>query len=129
MKLKTEKLEKLITENMVSNYANVSGDFNPIHLDDEYAKNTEFKNKIVHGMLLISNINEIMYLNFDDNWNKKCSLKIKFRSPLFVNSKLITNLKIKKIDKNNDGTLYTCEVMCNDVDGNILISGIASVLV
>ena len=55
MKLKTEKLEKLITENMVSNYANVSGDFNPIHLDDEYAKNTEFKNKIVHGMLLISN--------------------------------------------------------------------------
>ncbi|MEC7270615.1 MAG: MaoC/PaaZ C-terminal domain-containing protein [Chloroflexota bacterium] len=129
MKLKTEKLEKLITENMVSNYANVSGDFNPIHLDDEYAKNTEFKNKIVHGMLLISNINEIMYLNFDDNWNKKSSLKIKFRSPLFVNSKLITNLKIKKIDKNNDGTLYTCEVMCNDVDGNILISGIASVLV
>ena len=129
MKLKTEKTEKLITENMVSNYANVSGDFNPIHLDDEYAKNTEFKNKIVHGMLLISNINEIMYLNFDDNWNKKGSLKIKFRSPLFVNSKLITNLKIKKIDKNNDGTLYTCEVMCNDVDGNILISGIASVLV
>ena len=129
MKLKTEKLEKLITENMVSNYANVSGDFNPIHLDDEYAKNTEFKNKIVHGMLLISNINEIMHLNFDDNWNKKGSLKIKFRSPLFVNSKLITNLKIKKIDKNNDGTLYTCEVMCNDVDGNILISGIASVLV
>jgi len=129
MKLKKEKLEKLITENMVSNYANVSGDFNPIHLDDEYAKNTEFKNKIVHGMLLISNINEIMYLNFDDNWNKKGSLKIKFRSPLFVNSKLITNLKIKKIDKNNDGTLYTCEVMCNDVDGNILISGIASVLV
>ena len=129
MKLKTEKLEKLITANMVSNYANVSGDFNPIHLDDEYAKNTEFKNKIVHGMLLISNINEIMYLNFDDNWNKKGSLKIKFRSPLFVNSKLITNLKIKKIDKNNDGTLYTCEVMCNDVDGNILISGIASVLV
>ena len=128
MKLKTEKLEKLITENMVSNYANVSGDFNPIHLDDEYAKNTEFKNKIVHGMLLISNINEIMYLNFDDNWNKKGSLKIKFRSPLFVNSKLITNLKIKKIDKNNDGTLYTCEVMCNDVEGNILISGIASVL-
>ena len=63
------------------------------------------------------------------NWNKKSSLKIKFRSPLFVNSKLITNLKIKKIDKNNDGTLYTCEVMCNDVDGNILISGIASVLV
>ena len=40
-----------------------------------------------------------------------------------------TNLKIKKFDKNKDGTLYTCEVMCNDDDDNILISGIASVLV
>ena len=39
------------------------------------------------------------------------------------------SLGSKKIDKNNDGTLYTCEVMCNDVDGNILISGISSVLV
>ena len=56
-------------------------------------------------------------------------LKIKFRNPLPVNSNLETNLKIKKLDKNKDGTLYTCEVMCNDHDGNILISGIASVLV
>ena len=32
-------------------------------------------------------------------------------------------------NKNNDGTLYTCEVMCNDDDGNVLISGITSVLV
>ena len=61
MKLKIEKIEKIISENMVRNYANVSGDFNPIHLDYEYAKNTEFKNKIAHGMLLISNINEIMF--------------------------------------------------------------------
>ena len=129
MKLKIEKIEKFISENMVKDYANVSGDFNPIHLDDEYAKSTEFKNKIVHGMLLISNINEIMHINFNNNWNKSGSLKIKFRNPLFVNSKLITNLKIKKIDKNNVGTLYTCEVMCNDDDGNMMISGITSVLV
>ena len=121
MELKIEKIEKIISENMVRNYANVSGDFNPIHLDYEYAKNTEFKNKIVHGMLLISNINEIMFKNFNQYWNKNGSLKIKFSSPLLVTSKLI--------DKNNDGTLYTCEVMCNDDDGNILISGITSVLV
>ena len=43
-----------------------------------------------------------MFKNFNQHWNKNGSLKIKFRSPLFVNSKLITNIKIKKIDKNND---------------------------
>ena len=129
MELKIKSIKKLISEKMVQDYAEVSGDFNPIHLDENYAKKTEFKNKIVHGMLLISNITEIMFKNFGNSWNKNGTLKIKFRNPLPVNSNLETNLKIKKFDKNKDGTLYTCEVMCNDHDGNILISGIASVLV
>ena len=129
MELKIKSIKKLISEKMVRDYAEVSGDFNPIHLDENYAKKTEFKNKIVHGMLLISNITEIMFKNFGNSWNKNGTLKIKFRNPLPVNSNLETNLKIKKFDKNKDGTLYTCEVMCNDHDGNILISGIASVLV
>ena len=129
MELKVKSIKKLISEKMVQDYAEVSGDFNPIHLDEDYAKKTEFKNKIVHGMLLISNITEIMVKNFGNSWSKNGTLKIKFRNPLPVNSNLETNLKIKKFDKNKDGTLYTCEVMCNDHDGNILISGIASVLV
>ena len=129
MELKIKSIKKLISEKMVRDYAEVSGDFNPIHLDENYAKKTEFKNKIVHGMLLISNITEIMFKNFGNSWSKNGTLKIKFRNPLPVNSNLETNLKIKKFDKNKDGTLYTCEVMCNDDDDNILISGIASVLV
>jgi acyl dehydratase len=129
MELKIKSIKKFISEKMVQGYAEVSGDFNPIHLDEDYAKKTEFKNKIVHGMLLISNITEIMAENFGNSWSKKGALKIKFRNPLPVNSNLETILKIKKIDKNKDGTLYTCEVMCNDQDDNILISGIASVLV
>lgn len=129
MELKIKSIKKLISEKMVQDYAEVSGDFNPIHLDENYAKKTDFKNKIVHGMLLISNITEIMFKNFGNSWNESGALKIKFRNPLPVNSSLITNLKIIKFDKNNDGTLFTCEVMCNDYDGNILISGIASVLV
>ncbi len=129
MELKYKTIKKFISDVKVQEYAEVSGDFNPIHLDDNYAKKTDFKNKIVHGMLLISNINELMIKNFNSSWNKSGSLKIKFRNPLIVNSKLITKGKIKKIDKNNDGTLYTCEVMCKDEDDNILINGIASVLV
>lgn len=129
MELKYKTIKKFISDVKVQEYAEVSGDFNPIHLDDNYAKKTDFKNKIAHGMLLISNINELMIKNFNSSWNKSGALKIKFRNPLIVNSKLITKGKIKKIDKNNDGTLYTCEVMCKDEDDNILINGIASVLV
>ena len=99
MELKIKSIKKLISEKMVQDYAEVSGDFNPIHLDEDYARETEFKNKIVHGMLLISNITEIMVKNFGNSWSKNGALKIKFRNPLPVNSNLVTNLKIKKFDK------------------------------
>ena len=78
MELKIKSIKKLISERMVQDYAEVSGDYNPIHLDEDYAKKTEFKNKIVHGMLLISNITEIMFKNFGNSWNKKGTLKMKF---------------------------------------------------
>ena len=76
MELKIKSIKKLISERMVQDYAEVSGDYNPIHLDEDYAKKTEFKNKIVHGMLLISNITEIMFKNFGNSWNKNGTLKM-----------------------------------------------------
>ena len=43
-----------ISESMVDDFAKVSGDFSPIHMDDKYAKSTSFGKRVVHGMLLAS---------------------------------------------------------------------------
>jgi len=122
---KLKSVEKVITKEMVINYSNTSGDHNPIHIDDDYAKNTDFKGTIVHGMFLISSISEMLIKNIGENWAKSGKLKIKFKNPLRVGEKIITEGKISKIVKDNDRTLTTCEVMCSDNDRKILISGTA----
>ena len=42
----------LITQDMITKYAEVTGDYNPIHVDEEYAKKTKFGKCIAHGMLM-----------------------------------------------------------------------------
>ena len=53
-----------ITQSMVDDFAKISGDFNPIHMNEEFAKSTKFGGKIVHGMLLASFLSRMvgMYL-------------------------------------------------------------------
>lgn len=118
-------INKMISKDMVLNYSEVSGDRNPIHIDESFAKNTDFGGIIAHGMLLISSISEMLILNFGIPWAESGRLKIKFRKPLPVGEEINTKGKISKIDNNNDGSLITCEVMCTDKDANILISGTA----
>ena len=48
----TKEFQIKITESLVDEFAKLSGDFSPIHMDDEYAKSTKFKGRVVHGMLL-----------------------------------------------------------------------------
>ena len=60
---KTYETRITITEEMVENFARATGDYNPIHMDEDYARGTIFKTRVVHGMLhagLISGIVEYL---------------------------------------------------------------------
>jgi len=120
-------VNKKIDKKMVEDYADISGDHNPIHLNSDYAKDTIFNHTIAHGMLLISSISEMMLLNFNYQWTESGKLKIKFRNPLYVGESMNCKGKITKIETDNDRTLVTSEVMCTNEEGKILISGIATI--
>jgi len=120
-------VNKKIDKKMVEDYADISGDHNPIHLNPDYAKDTIFNHTIAHGMLLISSISEMMLLNFNYQWTESGKLKIKFRNPLYVGESMNCKGKITKIETDNDRTLVTSEVMCTNEEGKILISGIATI--
>lgn len=49
-----EKFSITVTEQMVDDFAKISGDYNPIHMNEEYAKQTKFSKRICHGMLISS---------------------------------------------------------------------------
>ena len=54
------KFSKTISESDIYQFAGVTGDFNPAHVDEEYAKNTYFKTRIAHGMLTASFISTVI---------------------------------------------------------------------
>ena len=57
----TNKLDIKITQEMINDYAEASKDYNPIHIDEEFASKSLFKSRIAHGMLTISIIMEYLY--------------------------------------------------------------------
>ena len=53
---------------MINDYASASKDFNPIHIDENFAKKTPFKKRIAHGMLSLSIIMEYLYKYYSKDW-------------------------------------------------------------
>lgn len=95
----TATFDKTFTNKDVEDFARLSGDFNPLHTDESYAKTTQFKKPIIHGMLVGSLCSTLlgMYLP-----GKKClyiSQTLSFKNPVFVGDKLTVtgNVKTKSV--------------------------------
>jgi 3-hydroxybutyryl-CoA dehydratase len=74
-------VEKRITQAMINAYADASGDHNPIHVDETFAKATPFGGTIAHGMLTLAAISEMMAGAFGKRWLAAGKLKVRFRAP------------------------------------------------
>ena len=56
----TASFSKTITEHDVNAFAGLSGNFNPVHVDEEFARNTRFKGRIAHGLLAAGLISTVI---------------------------------------------------------------------
>ena len=94
-----KKLEliRVFTENEVKLYALLTGDNNPIHLDEKFSQNTRFKTRICHGMLIGALFSTIIGTNFPMAIYLKQNLQ--FMSPVFLNEEIKSTVLIKEITK------------------------------
>ena len=65
---------------MLNAYADASGDYNPIHIDEAFAKTTPMGGTIAHGMLVLSFISEMMTGAFRTAWLSTGTLEVRFRA-------------------------------------------------
>ena len=110
--LKSKK-NKIIQSN-VNNYAKASGDLNPIHLNESFAKKSIFKNTIAHGMMIGGILSEMLFAEYSYLWLSKSSIDIKFKAPVYMNEEIMTygeviknednKLKIDLVVQKNNGT-------------------------
>jgi 3-hydroxybutyryl-CoA dehydratase len=111
----------LITEQIVEDFAKVSQDFNAIHMDDEYAKKSNFKGRIVHGMLLGGYISNIIANDYPGEGSIYLNQTMFFLNPCYIGDEveviveLIEQVKSKyrlsTVVKNNNDIYITGEAL------------------
>ena len=116
-------LEKLITQEQIEKYARASGDFNPIHIDAEFAAASQFGSTIAHGMMVAALISEMMTLAFGELWARNGGMKIRFRSPVRPGQRVTATGSVRRVTASDDGDRVSCAVSIVTDDGETAIAG------
>ena len=123
----SKKFQVIITESMVNDFAKISGDFSPIHMDEEYAKSTTFKKRVVHGMLLASFFSRIDGMYLPGKHALYFSQNIEFRNPCFIGDTLTIESVV--IDKSISTKILKIESKIMNQKNEILLYGEGRVIV
>ena len=121
-------IKKTISQAHINQYAKASGDFNPIHVDEEFGKNSQFKGNIAHGMMIAATISELMTKTFKLAWYETGTMKIRFKAPVFPEDTITTSGIIQKISVTEEQKHYVqCKVEIFRQSGEIAIQATTSV--
>ena len=115
-----------ITEKIVSDFSVISGDFNPLHMDENYAAKTKFKKRICHGMLLASFFSRLIGMYLPGESALYFSQSLNFISPCFINDKIIVKGEI--IDKNHSTKIITVKTSIINQKNELILDGEAKVM-
>ena len=121
------ELRKAVTQEQINRYAEASGDFNPIHLDAEFAAASSFGRIVAHGMLVLAFLSEMMTTAFGTAWLQSGQLKVRFRAPAYPGDEVTTFGQVTKLTDQEGGRQAVCAVGCRNQQGEELITGEASV--
>lgn len=116
-----------VTDELVRKFAEVSGDYNPIHLDDEFAKTTRFGRRIAHGMLSGAFISAVLGYEFRERKIIYLSQTMKFTAPVYLDDTVTATATVTAIRE--DKGIVTLETICTNQNGEVLVKGEAAVMV
>ena len=121
-----KSFEVVITESMLDDFAKLSGDSNPLHMDENYAKSNNFENRVCHGMLLASFFSRLVGMYIPGENALYFSQSLKFQYPCFVNDRIKIHGEV--IDKSLATKIITLKTTISK-DKHQIVDGIGKVLV
>ena len=117
----TASITRKFTEADVIQYAELSTDKNLIHLDAEYAAKTQFKQRIVHGMLVGSLFSALLGQHLPGEGSIYMAQNMQFKAPVFLDMEVIASVEIIAIHETKP--IVTLKTRCVDESGKTLIEG------
>ncbi len=114
-----------ITEQMINDFSRLSGDYNPLHTDRDYAKTTQFKGVIAHGMITGPLFSRLIGMYLPGMYSLYISQSIFFHKPINIGSNVSVSGEItQKVDSTDVVKIST---QIKDSTGLVLVSGEAMV--
>ncbi|MEQ1763474.1 MAG: MaoC family dehydratase [Pyrinomonadaceae bacterium] len=121
------KKERIVTDDLVRAFAEVSGDYNPIHLDEKFARTTRFGRRIAHGMLSGAFISAVLGYELTEKKIVYLSQTLKFTAPVFIGDTVTTTATVTAIREEKN--IVTMDTVCTNQNGESLVKGESVVMV
>ena len=114
-------LRRTFSDADVRLFADLVGDHNPVHLNEEFAAGTQFKQRIVHGMLVSSLFSTLLGTRLPGHGAIYMGQDVKFKAPVYLDMEVIAKVEVKLIRQ--DKGIVTMGLSCEDNAGKTLIAG------
>jgi len=120
-------ITKTITDTDIRAFAELSGDHNPVHLDDAFASHTPFKRRIAHGMLTASLISSVIANKLPGGGSIYLGQTLKFVSPVYPGDTVTAAVTVTSI--RSDKPIMKLETVCTNQHSKTVLEGEATVLI
>ncbi len=114
-----------ITAEAVRAFAEATGDFNPLHLDEAYASGTLFRGRIAHGMMVASMLSNVIGTQMPGAGSVYLSQALYFRKPVRIGDRITAEVVIEAVD--HDKGRVSLQTTCWNQDGKAVLEGEAVV--
>lgn len=115
----SESFSVKITKEMMDSFCKMSGDINPLHRDEAFAKEHGFKDRVVYGMLTSSFLSTLAGVYLPGEKSLIHEVDVKFKKPVFVDDELVVKGEVSEI--NSDFKVFTMKVtITNQNDEKVL---------
>lgn len=120
----TASVARTISESDVYLFAGITGDQNPAHTNEEYAKNTHFKTRIAHGMLSAGLISAVLGMRLPGPGTIYLGQTLKFLAPVHIGDTITAAAEIKSLDLERGRVVLT--TTCTNQEGTVVTAGEAT---
>jgi 3-hydroxybutyryl-CoA dehydratase len=114
-----------VTEDDIKTFGDLSGDYNPVHFDEEWAKKTMFEGRIAHGILTAAYISTAIGMHLPGPGTVYMGQSMRFLGPVRIGDTITARVEVVKL--NDEKQRVTLQTTCTNQDGKVVLDGEALV--
>lgn len=118
---------RTVSDELIQEFADITGDPNPMHLDDDYAAHTLFGRRIAHGMIAAGLISTTLANDLPGPGTMYLSQNLQFKWPVFPGDTITATVSVRSVHR--DRPIVTLATCCTNQQGAVVLEGEAVVMV